>query len=241
MRMIDIHMHLIPGVDDGADNTEDALRMALRAYDQGINTIFATPHSNAFDEQPENTFRQYRILRNQLNGYFPGMKLLLGCEVYCESDRMAEITAALDCGQYPTMNGTEYVLVECSKWIQPKSLQLCTQALRNAGYVPIVAHLERYVGLRNRLDLVDDLLDSGCHIQVNAYSFFDEMEAPVKLWARRLATEGVIDFLGTDAHSMHNRPPSVKRGLDWLYSNCDPDYVDAIAWENARKVLVETL
>ena len=78
MNMIDIHMHLIPGVDDGADNTEDALRMALRAYDQNVRTIFATPHSSAFDEQPRETLQQYRILRNQLAGYFPGMLLLLG-------------------------------------------------------------------------------------------------------------------------------------------------------------------
>ncbi|MBU5451784.1 hypothetical protein KQI10_01155 [Pseudoflavonifractor sp. MSJ-30] len=111
------------------------------------------------------------------------------------------------------------------------------EALLSAGYKPIIAHMERYKFLRDNMELVNRFRELGAMIQLNTYSLFDEMDEPIKNWARRLALERKVDFLGTDAHKTYYRPPSAEYGLNWLYENVDRGYADAVAWENAQKLL----
>lgn len=237
-KMIDIHMHLIPGVDDGAENVEMALTMLLRAGDQGIRGIFATPHSSAFEEDRLGTGEAYRRLRDRAARVFPDIPLYPGYEVYCEKARMRDVVAGLRSGKYPTMNGTEYVLMEFSQWVQPEAAAPCVEALAGAGYRPIVAHMERYRYLRDNMALVEGFRELGAKIQINAYSLYDEMDNSIRNWARRLVLERKADFLGTDAHRTYHRPPSAEMGLHWLYEHADPAYADAVSWGNAQKLLI---
>lgn len=235
--MIDIHMHLIPGVDDGAEDEEMALLMLLQAKDQGIRAVFATPHSTAFDEDPAGTKEAYRQLRARAARIFPEIRLYPGCEIYCETGRMRWVLAGLESGKYPTMNETKFVLMEFSQWVMPENTSPCVEALVNAGYTPIIAHMERYQYLRDNMALVDQFRELGAKIQLNAYSLFDEMDDSSKNWARRLVLEKKADFLGTDAHRTYHRPPSAEMGLTWLYENADPEYADAISRGNASSFL----
>lgn len=236
--MIDIHMHLIPGVDDGAENMEMALVMMIRAKQQGISQIAATPHSEAFRYSQEETKIGFQKLTAAAAKACPDMKLYLGCEVYCEESIMDQVLEALGSGRYPTMNGTKYVLMEFSQWVYPENTVSCVEALVKAGYKPVIAHMERYKYLRDNMELVDCFRDMGALIQLNAYSLFDEMDDSIKNWARQLVQERKIDFLGTDAHRTYHRPPSAQMGLNWLYENCDEQYADAIAWKNAGRLLL---
>ena len=237
-QMTDIHMHLIPGVDDGAENMEMALVMMIRAKQQGISQIIATPHSEVFRYSKEGGKIIFRRLLDAAAKVSPDMKMYLGCEVYCETGIMAEVLEALDSGRYPTMNGTKYVLMEFSQWVYPENTLPCIDALVNTGYKPIIAHMERYKYLRGNMGLVDQFRDLGASIQINAYSLFDEMDDSTKDWARRLVHERKVDFLGTDAHRTYHRPPSAAMGLNWLYENVEQDYADAIAWGSAQKLLI---
>lgn len=236
--MIDIHMHLIPGVDDGAEDMEMALVMMIRAKQQGISQIIATPHSEVFRYSKEGGKIIFKRLVDTAAKVCPDMKLYLGCEVYCETGIMAEVLEALDSGRYPTMNGTEYVLMEFSQWVYPENTVACVEALVKAGYKPVIAHMERYKYLRDNMDLVDRFRELGALIQLNAYSLFDEMDESIKNWARRLVQERKVDFLGTDAHRTYHRPPSAAMGLNWLYENVEQEYADDLAWSNACKVLL---
>ena len=238
--MIDLHMHLIPGVDDGAENMEMALVMMIRAKQQGISQIIATSHSEVFRYAKEGGKIIFRRLLDAAAKVCPDMKLYLGCEVYCETGIMAEVLEALDSGRYPTMNGTKYVLTEFSQWVYPDNTVPCVEAMVNAGYKPIIAHMERYKYLRDHMDLVDRFRERGALIQLNAYSLFDEMDDSVKNWARQLVQERKVDFLGTDAHRTYHRPPSAEWGLNWLYENVDREYADAIAWRNAERFLLDS-
>lgn len=237
--MIDIHMHLIPGVDDGAEDEQMALLMLLRAKDQGIRAVFATPHSSAFDEDSEGTNEKFRQLCANAAQIFPEMQLYLGCEVYCETGRMQSVLAGLESGKYPTMNGTRYVLMEFSQWVIPENTTPCVEALANAGYTPIIAHMERYKYLRDNVALVDGFRELGAKIQINAYSLFEEMDDSIRNWARQLVLERKADFLGTDAHRTYHRPPCAEMGLQWLYDNTDPEYADAIRWGNVQRLLTQ--
>lgn len=237
--MIDLHSHIIPGVDDGAQDLEMALVMLYLAGEQGVTQIFATPHSDAFCFSGENVRVGYQQLVRAAAQYCPEMKLYPGCEVYCEKDFMEQVVERLDSGLYPTMNGTKYVLMEFSQWVAPENTLPCVEALVKAGYGPIIAHMERYCYLRENMELVDRFRDMGALIQINAYSLFDEMDDAIKAWARRLVRERKADFLGTDAHRTYHRPPSAKRGLSWLYENTEREYADGLARGNAQRILLD--
>ena len=238
-KMVDIHMHLIPGVDDGAEDMMMARIMLLRAREQGINTIFCTSHSEAFDYSAEIVRDAFRKLAACTEGTYPDMKLYLGCEVYCEARIMDRVLAKLNSGYYPTMNGSKYVLMEFSLWTDPTDSVACVEAMVNGGYRPIIAHMERYLYLCDNMELVNRFLELGALIQVNAYSLFDEDKDSVKNWARRLVQERKVDFLGTDAHRTYYRPPSAQWGLNWLYENVARDYADAIACGNAERLICD--
>ena len=238
-QMTDIHMHLVPGVDDGAMDLEMALVMMIRAKEQGISQIIATPHSEAFHFSKEDIKVIFQRLAATAARVCPEVKLHLGCEVYCETEIMEQVLELLDSGLYPTMNGTEYVLVEFSQWVYPENTIPCVEALVNADYQPIIAHMERYKYLRDNIELVEQFRNLGALIQVNAYSLFDEMDDSIKSWARRLVQERKVDFLGTDAHRTYHRPPSAAMGLSWLFENVELDYANAIAWKNAERLLCD--
>ena len=238
--MIDIHMHLIPGVDDGAENMEMALAMMLRAKEQRISKIIATPHSEVFRYSREGGKIIFNRLADAAAKVCPEVKLYLGCEVYCETGIMDQVLEALVSGRYPTMNGTNYVLMEFSQWVYPENTVSCVETLVKAGYKPIIAHMERYKYLRDNMELVDCFRDIGAMIQLNAYSLFDEMDGAIINWARQLVQERKVDFLGTDAHRTYHRPPSAEKGLNWLYKNVEQEYADAVAWGNAKQLLNET-
>ena len=232
--MIDVHTHLIPGVDDGAEDLTMALTMMLRARDQGIAAVIATPHSMAFDADAALVHARFHQLHQKAKAVFPDMGLYLGCEVYCEAERMPEILKALDSGIYPTINGTGHVLMELSQWTRPERTLSCVKALAASGYTPLIAHMERYTYLRNQEALVSEVRELGARIQVNAYSLYDEQDLEIKSWARKLVGNQWADFLGTDAHRTYHRPPCVQMGLKWLYENSPKEYADDLSFGNAR-------
>lgn len=166
------------------------------------------------------------------------MKLYLGCEVYCEAQMMKRVLKNLHCGRYPTMNGTEYVLMEFSPYVDAEGAIACVEPMVNAGYKPIIAHMERYPYLCDNMDLVDQFQELSALIQINVYSLFDEDKDSIKNWARRLVHERKADFLGTDAHRTYHRPPSALGGLQWLYENVEREYTVDIAWRNAERLLI---
>ena len=235
--MIDIHIHLIPAVDDGAEDQNMSLLMLLRAKEQGITHIFATSHSSAFDEHPKEVLEAFQNLYGKAAQMLPDMTLYLGCEVYCEADRMPEVLEKLRSGEYPTMNGTKYVLMEFSRWVQPEAAVPCVKNLVEAGYIPIIAHMEHYRHLQNNMQLVQQFRELGAKIQLNVGSLFDEMDETTKAWARCLVMEQQVDFLGTDAHRTYYRPPSAEMGLKWLYENTERSYADTLTFGNAGRLL----
>lgn len=236
--MCDIHMHLIPGVDDGSANMEMSLILLLEAYDQGIREIFATPHSSAFDDPRRNIPAILQSLQSLATRYFPDMTLYPGCEVYCDPFSMEETLHALSTGKYPTLNGSNYVLAEFSPWGTAEDAVRCVDALRNAGWIPVIAHVERYPFAQGQWKWVTYLREIGCLFQINAYSLAEELNPNIQNFARELTREHLADFLGTDAHRTGHRPPRAEAGIRWLTENCDETYARRLLRENARQLLI---
>lgn len=236
-QMADLHMHVIPGVDDGAYDRSMAETMLVMAYMQGVRAVFATPHSSAFFYDPLGVEERFRDLRRWLDASPLEMGLYLGCEVRCMPDGMASVLAALSQGVLPTLNGTRYVLTEFQTGVlQADALRMAEEVLA-AGWVPVVAHVERYPRLFDG-HTARALTELGCLLQVNAYSLERDTDDAVVQRARGLLSDGLVTFLGSDAHRLDHRPPDVRTGLDNLYQNYDSVYADAVAYGNAQKLLL---
>lgn len=239
VEMVDLHMHVIPGVDDGALDLPMALDLLRMARKQGIGAVFATPHSGSFRVLAQEIRSRFELLQQTAAGLWPELLLVLGCEVLCEPGQMGRILDALEAGLFPTMNGTAYVLMELSPWGRATDLQLCTDALVRNGYVPILAHAERYPYLQVETGHIDEFRAMGGRIQLNVYSLSEEIDPAIRTWARQLVLTRRADYLGTDAHRTYHRPPRIQAGLDWLYENVDPIYANRLTWERARETLLE--
>ena len=156
--MIDIHIHVIPEVDDGADHIEEAMEMIDIAARQGVDAFIATPHSSAFDFEPNNVRRQYNLLRGSAARRKKPVQICMGAEILCFESDMDEILHLLRNGAYPTMNGTRYVLAEFFSNASRNAIIYCLHRFLEAGYCPIMAHAERY---RN-LDLQTACMRKAC-------------------------------------------------------------------------------
>ncbi len=234
--MIDIHSHVLYGIDDGATTIEMSMDM-LRSYiAQGVTHVFCTSHSRCAMHRYENNFTrlQQRIAEEQIP-----ITILKGCEVECSEEEMPEIIEHLNSGFYSTLNGTEYVLVEFEPYDTADTILHCIRYIKqHSHYIPIVAHIERYRAVRKRPDLLSELRGMGCLFQVNVYSLAQTKDEEIKAFTRHLASIGKIDFLGSDAHRTYHRPPAVESGLAYLKEHYDNNYCRQISSENAMEMLI---
>lgn len=233
--MIDLHMHLLPGIDDGPDTMEQSLEMLRKAKSEGIEAIVATSHCG-FAPGPR-LKKTLEILREAAAREGLALPLYLGCEVACSPGRMEDILQALSTSEYPTLNGTRYVLTEFSPFAVPMGARKCLEQLLAAGYIPVIAHAERSLYLAEAEGFYREMRRLGCRIQCNVYSFAQESKPEIRAAARQLLTEELVDVLGTDAHRPKHRPPQAAIGLSWLLAHTREDYFRAITEENARSFL----
>ena len=234
--MIDVHMHIIPGVDDGARDIQMAEEMLWMEVVQGVTDVFATSHSDAFLWYTEKVRGAYKELLELVRIKGIPVHLYLGCEVYCEPDLMENVLNGLANGLIPSMNGTRYLLTEFYR-IKKEEAFYCLEELLKREWIPIIAHAERYDDLD--VEFYKKVKALGCKIQMNAYSIEEEWNQTIKEKARALITEKLVDFIGSDAHRIYHRPPAVREGVEYVKHNCDKEYVNEITYKNAKSLLVE--
>ena len=236
-KIYDIHMHLIPEVDDGAWNLDMALTMVQMAYHQGVRKIFATPHSSAFIEDSGKAGEQYSRLVEHAGVLYPDLEILMGCEVLLTEHSLEHTMKELEEGRIPSMNGTDWVLVEFRQDVDAQEVEKCIDRLRSPGWNPILAHAERYRFASGDHVVLRRMTEIGCLIQVNAYSLDREERGWIRENARWMLEERLISFLGPDAHRTFHRPPEVEGGTEYLYGHAEREYADAVAFGNARTLL----
>ena len=233
--MFDIHMHIIPGVDDGAQDMEMSEAMLEKAWSEGIRAIIATPHSHAF-RQPERVVEHFAALKHRLHREESRMTLTLGCEVLFAGDNTDDTMERLKSGQLPSLNGTQYVLTEFVPNVDVAYAMNVIQRLHGAGFSSVIAHAERYPKVFGNEEHAVELHKTA-FIQINAYSLTEEQDVGIRKTARMLLRCGLVDFIGTDAHRMDHRAPNAASGICYIREHCDPAYARAVLWENAKRYL----
>ena len=217
--MFDIHCHILPGVDDGAENKAETVKMLELAYSEGITRIMATPHFDA--DMPKDVFakwkQRYRWRCKVARDIDSDFKIYPGAEIFYDS----RISRLLERGYPLTLNKTRYVLVEFPIDIDMTYLSDALFNLQVAGYYPIVAHVERYQALQNESN-VKDLVGRGIRLQVNTSTIIGKSGKTLKKHVLHLIEKGYIHLLGTDAHGALSRRPQAKEAIEILDKKIGP-------------------
>ncbi|MCR5213838.1 MAG: hypothetical protein K6E10_05445 [Eubacterium sp.] len=236
MRLFDIHCHILPGVDDGSKNMETSLDMLRIAYEEGTRNIVLTPHY--YLEGIDYTYDQLDKIFEELkekaseDPKLSEINLYLGNEIYYEDG----ILTRLKQGHIHTMNNTKYVLVEYNIDTAYSEILHSIDELSAARYLPVIAHVERYMKLQGKIDRIEELISRGCLLQMNISSidggFFDDN----KKWCRKLVKNGYITFFATDAHNLDSRAPYTRDYISWIEKKCeDAEFM----LETAAQMMIE--
>jgi len=206
--MIDLHMHVLPGVDDGPDQAREAVAMCRRAAAGGCELIVATPHQR--HESWENTDSDHLagLLEELQSDVGSNPRLMLGAEIHIDSRLLDELDALPASGLLP-LAGTRYLLLEADRNLPgPEPLDLVHElSIRN--WRPIFAHPEFIPSLSGNLDLVADLVAAGALMQVTAGSLLGKFGRQAQRIAAQLLDSEQVHLVASDAHGVHWRPPDL--------------------------------
>ena len=237
IRFVDIHTHLLPGVDDGAQDLKQALTLLQRAWERGTGAMVLTPHyrSRFRDNVQPKLEPIYQQLVREAQKVCPGMELYLGCEVGYELD----ISEKLAQGSVLSISGTRYVLLEFTDSAFRSRILEGTLELLNFGYIPILAHVERYEAFRKNRTLARELVELGALLQLNADSVIGHQGFGVKRFCHRLMRCRLVHFIGSDAHNADTRPPELKPCFVMLKRRYGQAYAEQLLCRNPRTVLAD--
>lgn len=233
--MLDIHSHILPGVDDGSDSMEESIEMARIYLDNGINKVIATPH---YIEGIENKCKdENKIVLGQLREELlkSGLDLdvFLGNEIYTTMDMIDY----LEEGKVATLNDSKYILIEFPMFDIPLYVDDLIYELLLKGYVPIIAHPERNKNIIGDPNILYDFIEKGALAQLNLPSIQGRYGKNIKSTGEILLKHNMIHFVGTDAHSKNKRSPNVKSSLEMLKTLVDSKTYEKLTYLNGLNVL----
>jgi protein-tyrosine phosphatase len=209
--LIDIHSHVLFGLDDGAKTIEESVAMLRMAADNGTTDLVATPHANQ-----EYSFDPGLIAerRQQLEAAAGGaVRLYTGCDFHLSYDNIQD---ALAQPRKYTINHQCYLLVEFSDLLIFKNTGEIFGRLADAGMIPIVTHPERNGLLRQRVDEIARWVDQGAYVQVTAQSLTGRFGRRARDFARVLLDRRLVHIIASDAHDCESRPPVLREARQWL-------------------------
>jgi len=209
--MIDTHLHILPGIDDGPETLQEALALAEVLVQEGIHAAVATPHYNdeiVHSSAAEVQGRVYELQRELDRRNIP-LRIFAGHEALIQPGLVEDIQA----GRLATLNGSRYLLLELwnSTWL-PETERVIFE-LRLHGFFPILAHVERYRAFQKDPERLATLQRQGVLAQLTASSLIGMQGNTARRCAETFLKKGLIHCIGSDAHGLHKRPPRVTDGL----------------------------
>ena len=208
--MIDLHCHLLPGIDDGAPDLETALAMARIAVADGIEVIACTPHiyPGLYENNGPAIRQAVAELQQRLVEADIPLRLTYGADTHLARD----LEDGLRSGRVPSLHGSRYFLLEPPHHVAPPRLEEIVFNLLVAGYVPVITHPERLSWIEDHYGIFVELVRKGAWLQVTSGSLTGRFGPAAQYWGERLLDEGWVHILATDSHSAKRRPPLLAEG-----------------------------
>jgi len=209
--VIDIHSHILPGIDDGPMALEEAVAMLKIAAESGTTDIVATPHANArFTFDPELIDRKIAELQAAAG---PAPRIHRGCDFHLTVENIQDALAKP--AKY-TINNKRYLLVEFSDAFIPDTMHEIFDRFQAAGLTPVVTHPERNVLLRTRIDRLRSWVENGCLVQITAQSLLGRFGRTARHIASQLLQQNLVHFVASDAHDTKHRPPTLNEAYTYV-------------------------
>jgi protein-tyrosine phosphatase len=208
--MIDLHCHMLPGIDDGAADLGVSLAMARAAVADGIRVTACTPH--IYPGMYENTGAGIRVaidrFRRALREAGIELDLVIGADVHLTPDLIENLRS----GHTPTLNDTRYFLLEPPHHVAPPRFENAVFGTLAAGYVPVITHPERLSWIESHYEVFARLVHQGAWMQLTSGSLTGRFGRRPRYWAERMLDEGLAHLLATDSHGVDRRPPLLEEG-----------------------------
>ena len=233
--MVDMHCHVLPAVDDGSQNMEQTIEMLRIASEEGISAMIVTPHYKDGRHNASVQTILSRIAQVQEEVVRQGIfvDLYPGNEIFY----FHGVEDMLDKGHILTLNNTDRVLIEFSPSSDYTYIRNALDGIRASGYVPIIAHIERYECMLRDMTRVKELKNMDIEVQVNVSSAAGKLGSRVQKYIYEMLKGRYVDYMGTDAHDSENRIPEFQECYRKLEKKFDSDYINALFYENALAII----
>ncbi len=235
--MIDIHTHVLPGVDDGAADLDEALALLAMAADSGVDTVVTTPHCNIPNESenffcPELDALWLALGREAQRAGIP-VRLRRGMEIFATEN----LPDLLEQGRVWTLNGTRYFLTEFAFGEDPDFCFDVLHRCRERGFWPVIAHPERYLFVQEEPAIAYEWCIRGYALQLNKGSLLGRFGRPVQRAAELLMDHGLAACVASDAHSPVQRTTHMEEIRRYLTDRWGGDYARLMLEENPARIL----
>ena len=237
MKLCDLHTHVLPGVDDGAESMEYALQMLRNAVASDVEVLAVTPHCNGTDRDGWTSPAQLQtgFLRLQKAAAEIPIQLVPGAEIRITE----ELPALVKTRSLPTLGGGSYLLAEFSPAHRIEEFAPALQQLLDGGYVPLIAHPERHPEICRQPAAVMDWLDMGCHLQLTGDSILGRFGRTVQQTARFLLERELVACVASDAHGVNHRSNFLLDVYDHLSLRYSKQYAGCLMYENPMGICLD--
>lgn len=233
--MIDIHSHLLPCLDDGAQNVEQSINIIKQAIEQGITDIIATPHYNksSLTTTKDDIDNSYNILKDELEAQSLNINIFLGNEINLRGD----IIKSLKKSDFYTLAGSKYVLLEIDDNDVNKEIVNTLYEIKVMGFIPILAHFERCITAYYNLKLLNSIFKEEVLIQVNTDSIISNETNTQVQFAKFLLDNDLVSFVASDCHNVSTRPINLSKGFKHIKSKYGLKQAEKLFIINPRKLI----
>ncbi|GHU61301.1 tyrosine protein phosphatase [Clostridia bacterium] len=228
----DIHFHLVPKVDDGAKSIEDSMKMLTLAVQIGIKKIIATSHFHLiFPIEKQFYEKQFSLLKQKVKEEQIPIELYLGNEIYYREDTIQKLLNQ-ECF---TLAGSRYILLEFHPEEAYQTIANAVKSFRSLGFLPIIAHIERYRHVMHEWEKAENLVSMGAYLQMNATTVVRNASS-FFCTEIILLRKKIVHFIASDSHNLE-RMPYLKKARRIVKFYSGKSYAQLIFQENQEKIL----
>lgn len=237
-RMVDIHIHIVPGMDDGAQTLSEGIEMAAMAWESGVKVLAATIHANLPGESTENLrlryIRHLKLFKEKLEEHQIPIKICGGMEIFAHGNYIEQLKEK----KLLTLNASNYPLVEFPMDVPAHIIYYNIVELQQAGYRPVLAHPERYECVQKVPAHVYEWHEMGAAIQINKGSILGRFGTEIQKTAESLLKHQLVSVVSSDAHGVEIRTPEMRETAERLRYLCGNYGAELLLKINPTRILM---